>query len=214
MARHVAVGRESACARRGRWPRPFRGSPRPAGPASARRGRGPERACVGRGAAAASCRDRTGRSEPPQHGALGVGGWVASHRAQARRTCAASVFIQERVRVMTAGGAGRPDLGPWPRRSVPPQGSAGACWARRSGLEPRVTTLPSSPALPVARPSAGKLESSLGALGGDPPIRAQSRVRTHGRRGRWDARPREGMLVARFRYLESELGSAVNAAVD
>lgn len=53
MARHVAVRSESACARRGRRPRPFRGSPRPrpcpagegggAGPAARLRGAGPGR---------------------------------------------------------------------------------------------------------------------------------------------------------------------------
>lgn len=42
MARHVAVRGESACARRGRRPRPFRGSPRPR---PARRARGVGGAC-------------------------------------------------------------------------------------------------------------------------------------------------------------------------
>lgn len=75
MARHVAIRPESACARRVRCPRPFRGSLRPCrGPASGGGGAGLPRACVGRaGAWAEVAGGGGGLSGPSDPGGCSVG---------------------------------------------------------------------------------------------------------------------------------------------
>lgn len=178
MARHVAVRGESACARRGRRPRPFRGSPRPR-PGPARWGMGGSwRACVGPGGAG-----------PRPRGAPGGGGGARGAGCGARGTPRGGAGRRRGPRSQAAAGT---CLRPW---SPPLDRFAGGAGGRVSRVGAHDGPLP--------HPSSGSRSGGGSRVGapGRPDGVAAARAATWPGGGR--APGRGVCVVGAARYPES-----------